>query len=121
MKYAFLSYQLALKTGNPYWIAKTAEFISDIFSHTTTLDERLKYQQIAVENYKTAAYLDNYEYALCDLSTALINCGYISHGLEICDSVMKEAVKKGNYAVADYAKSYLLDGYVRNENYKKRS
>lgn len=115
MRYAFEAYQQSLETKNPYWIAKTAEFVADIFSFTNTFDERLKYQQIAVENYKKANYRDNYEFALCDLSTSLINTGKIEQGLSLCDSVFQEAIKNKNFEVANYAKSCLIDGYVRSD------
>lgn len=114
MRFAFEAYRQSLETKDPYWIAKTAEFVADIFSFTNTFDERLKYQQIAVENYKKANYLDNYEFALCDLATSLINTGKIEQALALCDSVFQEAIKFKNFEVANYAKSCLIDGYARS-------
>ncbi|MDE5806970.1 MAG: hypothetical protein K2H76_02555 [Muribaculaceae bacterium] len=113
MKHVFLSFQLAQKGEDHYWIAKTAEFVADICSSTFLTDEYLYYEKIAVDNYKIANYYGNYEYALCDYAYEKIYRGELSDGIALCDSIYQAALKSDNHHLAVNAAYCLLDGYTR--------
>lgn len=81
------AYEIASALDDKYWIAKTSELMSDIYSVTYNNDEMIKYTQIASDNYLMADKRLNHLYSQCDLATAYANEGKISRSISIIDSV----------------------------------
>ncbi|MDE7441620.1 MAG: hypothetical protein K2M69_05600 [Muribaculaceae bacterium] len=119
MHHGFFSYNLAKKISDPFWIAKTAESIADICSATFLSDDFLKYEKIAVDNYRIDNSKGNYEYALCDYAYEKIYRGELEEGLAICDSIFHTALALDDHFLAINAGYNLLDGYYRSKTLEK--
>ncbi len=114
------SYEIANKLNDYYWIAKSAELISDIYTVSYNRDEILKYTIEAVENYENAGKRDNHLFSVCDLATAYVNNGDIDKGIELLDSVKNIAkTELRDSLLLAYCYRALFPVYVFSNNYEK--
>lgn len=84
---ALASLAMAKEIDNSYWVAKSAELISDIFFHSYNYKEAKYYTQIAIDNYRTSKRLSNLQYALCDLARMNLNLNENEAAYSLLDSI----------------------------------
>ncbi|MDE7375221.1 MAG: hypothetical protein K2N16_00050 [Muribaculaceae bacterium] len=82
-----VAYDIAKSDGDPYWIAKTAELIGDIFYDSFNFQQAEMFERECVENYKKAGRTDNHRYALSDLAATLIHLDKRKESIAILDSL----------------------------------
>lgn len=88
---AMKAYELAKETDDFYWIAKSDELLSNIFSKTYNNQEALKYSAEAALYYKKAGKMRNHRYALCDLAVTYANIDSLHASLTLLDSIKSMA------------------------------
>ena len=104
MKYAIAAYDVAHDIKDPYWIAKTAEMLADIFYNVYNYSQAELYTQEAIEQYLLAGRIDNHRYALCDLATVYLREDRLDDAKTLTDSLY-EVVSRENpvdSALLDY-------------------
>ncbi len=87
MKDMLAAYDLADNNNHPYWKAKSAEIISDMFSNLYNYRQAEQYSLSAVNNYKISKRTSNHRYALCDLSCIYLNEFRSEEAYNILDSL----------------------------------
>ncbi len=87
MKDILVAYDISKMGNDPYWIAKSAELISDIFYESYNYKESEIYRIEAVNNYFKAGRIMNHRYALCDLATIYLSENKLKEGLKLRDSL----------------------------------
>lgn len=84
---AVVAYELAKEADDPYWMAKTAELISDIFDDTYNYEQAEIYEKQAIDYYLKAGKIANHRYALCDLAMSYRNDNRPEEAMFIVDSL----------------------------------
>lgn len=84
---AVVAYELAKEADDPYWMAKTAELISDIFNDTYNYEQAEIYEKQAIDYYLKAGKIANHRYALCDLASTYRNDSRNEEATAILDSL----------------------------------
>lgn len=84
---AVVAYELAKEADDPYWMAKTAELISDIFNDTYNYEQAEIYEKQAIDCYLKAGKIANHRYALCDLAMNYRNDNRPKEAMFIVDSL----------------------------------
>ncbi|MDE7376435.1 MAG: hypothetical protein K2N16_06275, partial [Muribaculaceae bacterium] len=97
-----IAYDIAKTDGDPYWIAKTAEMISDIFFYSFNYQEAEVYEIECVVNYKNAGRIANHRYALADLAGIRISLGKIGEANVILDSLLEVVANEEPFDSALY-------------------
>lgn len=87
MKYVLIAYELAKENKVYFWIAKSAELISDIFFEAYNYAQAEIYTLEAIDNYALSNKNANQRYALCDLATIYLNENRNSQAVTILDSL----------------------------------
>ncbi|MDE7376746.1 MAG: hypothetical protein K2N16_07840, partial [Muribaculaceae bacterium] len=82
-----VAYDIAKSDGDPYWIAKTAELIGDIYFDVFNYQQAEQYKIECVNSYKKAGRTANHRYALSDLAATLISLDKNKEGIAILDSL----------------------------------
>lgn len=85
------SYDLALEFKDSYWIAKTAEQLSDIYIACYNEVEAKKYNRDAIVYYEKANRRLNHLYAWCDRALLEGNSLNYDRAIEIADSIAEIA------------------------------
>ncbi len=110
MKYGLTAYDIAKEDENIYWIAKSAELISDIFFDVYNYPQAETYTKEAIRNYKLAGKELNQRYALCDLATIFLNGNKDEAAITLMDSLYNASTAETgideNYN--DYLKNTLI-------------
>lgn len=101
------AYEMAKEHNNPYWIAKTAELIADIFYDVYNYPQAEEYRKKVIENYIKAKATSNIFYAKCDLATIYLNHNQISKA----DSIITELYNEIEHSNIhdDYLLKYIDD------------
>lgn len=89
MRDALVAYDIAKEAHDNYWIAKSAELMSDIFYATRNDSQSEIYSLEAVQNYKLAGKIANHRYALCDLAIVFLNQHKDREAFRILDSLQQ--------------------------------
>lgn len=121
MKDVLIAYELARNDNDSYWIAKTAEVISDIYYDAFNYSESLKYEQEAIDNYRRAGRIANHRYALCDLASIYLNMGKDKEALHLLDSLITViyAEQPLDSALMEYAERTNLSALEKNNEFEK--
>ncbi len=120
MDYAMRAHDLANKYNDNYWIAKTAEFISSIFSSTYNPMEGIKYSQEAIKHYMKSNKIRNLRFVCCDLAVNYNMLHEPKKGIAILDSIISIAkTDPVDSMLLSYCYSYLPQMYVKCKEYKK--
>ena len=82
------AYEMAKEQNNPYWIAKTAELLSDIYFNIYNYPQAEEYSKITIENYAKAGNEKKQRYAIADLGYVLINESRDKRAVEMLDSLI---------------------------------
>lgn len=85
------SYDLALEFKDSYWIAKTAEQLSDIYVACYNETEAKKYNRDAIVYYEKANRRLNHLYSWCDRALLEGNSLNYNRAIEIADSIAEIA------------------------------
>lgn len=81
------AYEIAKSEHNPYWTAKSAEIMGDIFTKTYNYPQAERYTSEAAQKYKEAGKILNHRYALCDLARVYCNENLLDKGVNLIDSM----------------------------------
>lgn len=81
------AYEIAKSEHDPYWTAKSAEIMGDIFSKTYNYPQAERYTTEAAQKYKEAGRELNHRYALADLAVVYSNQRKNEIGLALVDSL----------------------------------
>ena len=121
MKYTLEAYELAKENNDYYWIAKSAEFISDIFFESYNYKEAEKYTQEAIKNFALAGRTTNHRYALCDLAIINLNQNNDNQTIALLDSLLNICEKESppNLELIDYIKQPLFEAYIQTGRYNE--
>lgn len=92
MKDVLVAHEIARDINNPYWIARSAELISDIFFEVYNYPEAAKFTKEAIKNYQLAGRESCLRYASCDLAVIYMNDGKVARAKEILDSLYEIAL-----------------------------
>jgi len=119
MKNVVISYDIAKRLDDAYWVAKSAEMMGDIFTDTYNHPQSAIYTEEAAKYYLKAGKIRNHRYAMCDLATRNINLGNLDRSLTILDSIRSVAthetpVDSGLY---NYAIGAMLPAILDLERY----
>lgn len=88
MRCAVVAYDIAKDSTDPYWTAKTAELLSDLYNEVYNYEQSTHYSKIAVKEYLRAGYIRNHRFALCDLAIQYTNRGLRDSAFATIDSIM---------------------------------
>ncbi|MDE6512667.1 MAG: hypothetical protein K2L05_00595, partial [Muribaculaceae bacterium] len=110
MRNAVVAYDISLDSANPYWTAKTAELLSDLYNEAYNYEQSTHYSKIAVKEYLKAGYVRNHRFALCDLANQYTNRGMRDSAFATIDSVMTiiHSQNPVDSALLNYATRSLL-------------
>lgn len=87
MQDVLTSYEIAKDEEDCYWIAKSAEMISDIMFDTFNFEASVPYELEAIEQYANSCMLLNQRYAICDLATTYVHLNKFKEALNLLDSL----------------------------------
>lgn len=114
MRYVLPAYEMAKEQINPFWIAKSAELLYDIYFEVYNYPQAEFYSRITIENYAKAGKIKNQRYAIADLGNLLIKTNKDRIAVELLDSlrnvVINEASADSNlikYIQAPYLEAIL--------------
>lgn len=116
MRYFLKSYELAKKSNDWYWIAKSSEMISDTFFNVYNYTEAEKYSKEAIVNFGKSGRISNQRYAICDLATIYLNSD-IERAVCLLDSLWNvcNMEQPRDSALLDYIRYPRAIAYVNSE------
>lgn len=119
MRNIVVAYDIAQKDNNPYWIAKCAELISDIYTDTYNYPQVEKYRLEAISCYGRAGLIRNQRFSMCDLASNYVNLGECDRGLAILDSISCLARQEvpNDTNLDSYAEKILMDLVMQVQDY----
>lgn len=82
-----VAYDIAKEMKDPYWIARTAEHIGDIFSKNYNFAQAQQYTAEAADNYRLSGRTESHRYALCDLALVYVNTNQTDRAVAMLDSL----------------------------------
>ena len=89
MTFYLHAYEESKRLNNPYWRAKSAERIADLFFNAYNYTEAEKYRKEAIDYYGLAGKITNQRYAISDLGSIYLNDGKSSKVVEMIDSILR--------------------------------
>lgn len=121
MKYTLEAYELAKDKDEKYWIAKSAEFISDIFFESYNYNEAETYTHEAIKNFEITGKITNHRYALCDLAIIYLNQNKNNQAIALLDSLKTVCEKepKIDIELLDYIEQPLFEAFVKTGQYNE--
>jgi hypothetical protein len=84
---------IARELNDNYWIARTCELISDIYTMTYYREEAVNYTLEASKYYLKSGKKTNSMYALLDLASCYANLGNYNRSIQLIDSIKNIAYK----------------------------
>lgn len=106
MTFYLHAYEESKRLNNPYWRAKSAERIADLFFDSFDYKETVKYRKEAIKYYGEANRKYNQRFAVVDLATTLLNDSRNNDAIIILDSILSIAKVENTYDT-------LLHDYIR--------
>lgn len=94
MKSAVEAYEIAKKEDDDYWIAKTVELMSDIYSRVDNEDEAERCSCEAIKYYLKAGRIANHRFALCDLAASYVNRNRFDEAKVLLDSLRDIVIRE---------------------------
>lgn len=122
-KYALAAFDLSKNMDNPYWIAKSAELISDIFFHSYNYSEAKSFTQIAVHNFRKSGRLSNLNYSLCDLARMDLNLDRNEEAYSLLDSLWNavSTAQNPDENLMIYIRMPLINAKINTERFDEIS
>ncbi len=111
--------ELAIKLGDDYWRAKSAEMLADIFMATHYDDTEIRKE--AVEYYLKAGKIPNHRYAICDLATSYGQFRDYDRAFHLLDSIAKIAKSEDpvDTGLLSYCYDPLMSFYVKTNRFEE--
>ena len=106
------AYEMAKEQNNPYWIAKTAELMADIFSNVYNYPQAEGYRNEVIENYRKAGRKSNERYAIIDHAIEYMCLNKNHRAYAILDS-LKNICEQENETDSTYL-NYLIPVYYKS-------
>lgn len=121
MQNALESYERAKEADHPYWIAKSAELISDIFDKMYNYPQAEEYTKIAIDNYGKAGRTSNQRYSIADLAYIYLNQKKDEKAKQLLDStiILCQNEQSVDSALLQYLNSPLTTYYIASNQYDK--
>ena len=112
--YVLPAFEMAKEQNNPFWTAKTAELLSDIFFDVYNYPHAEEYSKITIENYAKADKVRNERYAIADLGYILINENKGRLAVEMLDSLLNIVANENpiDSQLIEYIQSPYLEGLL---------
>lgn len=112
------AYSMAESKQDYYWMAKSAEAISDIMFFSYMFTEALDYTRRTVEYYKKAGKERNHRFALCELAITYGNIDGCDKGDALFDSVIHLASQPPQDSMLlYYATTAYFSHLVKHDKY----
>ncbi len=111
--------ELAIKLGDDYWRAKSAEMLADIFMATHYDDTEIRKE--AVEYYLKAGKIPNHRYAICDLATSYGQFRDYDRAFHLLDSIAQIAKSEDpvDTGLLSYCYDPLMAFYVKTNRFEE--
>lgn len=90
------AFKIANKLNDPLWIARSADFIADIYYDNYRRDEAIEYIDIATVNYHKANKTLNKYYSLLQKAAILTDKHQYDESLELIDSIIAQNAEWDN-------------------------
>ena len=113
------AYDLAVKMGNYYWRAKSAEAMAFVYSSTYCRDEATSMVIEASECYGQSGNYLNQLYSLVDLGICYSNNGEYGKAKTLLDSVYFRAENLSDTALMAYANSAIFSLSIQRNDYEE--
>ena len=110
MQEVLSAYEIAKEDKNHYWIAKTAELISDIFSRCNNFPQEEIFRKETILNYGEAGKILNQRYSISDLAMTYANQNKDSLAIGILDSI--RVIIKAEQPIDSALLAYINHTYV---------
>lgn len=112
--------ELAEKSGDNYWLAKTEDIIADIYTKTYYNIEAAKYRKTAAIHYLKAGKTLNHRCALAEYCISLIYNGINPNkGQSTLDSLLIQAEADGNsQGLISFIYSVKISIHLKNHEYE---
>jgi hypothetical protein len=119
MKDALNSYEISKDLQNPYWEAKSAELISDIFVDAYNYSQAEIYAHRAIKAYEISGHEINRRYVICDLASIYLNQNKCEQAITILDSLQSVCVTETpiDSALITYIRMPLVAAMIRTNRY----
>lgn len=121
MRDVLIAYECARNAGSDYWMARSAEQISDIFWYLNNYDQSEAYTRDAIRHYSLAGRTQNVRFALCDLATIYLNTDRSPRAAVILDSLYALCVSESpvDSVLLDYLHSPLVESKIDAGTYRE--
>lgn len=121
MKNAIVAYDISKEKNDDYWIAKSAELISDILYKIYNYPESYKFEEEAIEFYEKAGKIINHRYAICDLGQHHLIFGEPERAYAMADSIRNIAAASNppDEALEHYALRIVILALIDLKDYDK--
>lgn len=118
-----VAYEYAKDNNDSYWVAKSAELISDIFFRAYNYSQAEIYTHEAIKHYALAGKTTNTRYALCDLATIYLNENNNDRALELLDSLrlVCEGEQPADSVILEYINEPYFVAMVKTGNAEELS
>lgn len=119
MQDAIVAYDIAKEEDNPYWIAKAAELMADIFFYSYNHEQAELFSSEAADNYLKANKILNHRYALCALASNFLNNHKPKAAILILDSLQAivRTEKPLDTTLDDFITSIRCSDMLDNQHY----
>lgn len=120
MRDVLVSYECARSAGSDYWMARSAELISDIFWKLNNFAQSEVYTKETIRRYSQAGRVQNERFALCDLATIYLNTNRSPEASVILDSLYALCVSENpvDSVLLDYLHDPLVDSKIDAGTYR---
>ncbi len=121
MKNVIEAYDISKDLNDDYWIAKSAELISDILFKIYDYPESFQFEKEAVEFYQRAGKTANHRYAICDLSQHYLMFGEPGRAYALADSIATIAAGENppDEALENYALRIVILALIDMKEYDR--
>lgn len=121
MPHVLSAYETAKAQNNHYWIARTAELLSDIFYTSYKYPESEMYTQEVIVNYGLANRPINQRYAIVDLAAVKLNQNQYKTAVTILDSLYNVLNSENpvDSAILDYMRKPYIDAIIASGEYEE--
>ena len=119
MRGAVAAYEMAREQELPYWIARSAELISDLFFDSYNYPQAEEFSRITVANYGLAGREASRRYAIVDLAMILKNVGKRKRAFELLDSLRNICLNEEpvDSAILNYLREPFINSFIRDGLY----
>ena len=116
MRYYLTAYEESKRLDNPYWHAKAAERIADLFFNAYNYYESEKYSAEAALDFKKAGRQINHRYTLAQMAIIYLNNSEEARAFELLDSLNAVCANEhpADSSFLDYIRPIMLEAGVES-------